>query len=304
MVTRTDRTNQKLEEEKIIEKKEKRKKRIKKGLIIIGIIILIISSFFCYMRFIGTTGLQVREYRIENEKIPNSFYGFKIVHFTDLHYKTTVSEKELKKLVKEINNLKPDIVVFTGDLVDKHVELDDNDENTLIKELNKIESTTGLYAVKGNHDYYSDSFEKVFDQTKFKVLYNSYDLIYYKGNIPILLTGISSEVENDMNIEQAFSYNEMDNLYTISILHEPDSIDKILDYSNVDLILAGHSHNGQVRLPFIGAIVRVDGGKKYANEYYKVKDTDLYISGGIGTSGYKIRFFDRPSINLYRLISK
>lgn len=304
MVTREEKTNKKLEEEMETLRQEKKKSRIKKVLIIIGIILLLLGLLISYMRFIGTTGLQVREYAINNDKIPESFHGFKIVHFTDLHYKTTINKKELSNLVDKINELKPDIVVFTGDLVDKHVSLLAQDEIDLVSELNRISATTGLYTVKGNHDYYSDSFNKVFDQTNFKYLYNNYDLIYYKGTTPILITGINSDVENDMDIGKSFSFNEIDNLYTITLLHEPDSLDDILQSNNVDLALAGHSHNGQVRLPFIGAIARVSGGKKYANEYYKVNDTDLYISGGIGTSGYKLRFFDRPSINLYRLISK
>lgn len=303
MVTREEKTNKFLEEEELIEKKENRKRIIKKVSIIVGIVLLIISLFICYMHFFGTKGLQVREYAIENEKIPESFHGFKIVHFTDLHYKTTIKKEELNSLVNKINELKPDIIVFTGDLVDKHVKLTSQDEQDLIDGLNKLNATTGLYTVKGNHDYYSDSFHKVFDQTDFKYLNNSYDLIYYKGLIPILITGINSDVENDMDIGKAFSFNDIDNLYTITILHEPDSLDKIIQTNIVDLALAGHSHNGQVRLPFIGAIATVNGGKKYANEYYKVNDTDLYISGGIGTSGYELRFFNRPSINLYRLIS-
>ena len=68
--------------------------------------------------------------------------------------------------------------------------------------------------------------------------------------------------------------------------------------------MAGHSHNGQVRLPFIGAIVKNQGAKKYYNEYYKIKNTDLYISGGIGTSTLPFRLFNRPNINFYRLRSK
>ena len=93
-------------------------------------------------------------------------------------------------------------------------------------------------------------------------------------------------------------------MFTITLLHEPDSIDNILNTEHVDLALAGHSHNGQIRLPFIGALKTVNGAKKYKNEYYHIGNTDLYISGGIGTSDMKLRFFDRPSISIYRLVEK
>ena len=86
-------------------------------------------------------------------------------------------------------------------------------------------------------------------------------------------------------------------------MHEPDFIDEI-DYRKFDLVLAGHSHNGQVRLPFIGALVKPNYAKKYYDEYYKIKNTDLYISSGIGVSEVNFRLFNRPSFNLYRLTNR
>ena len=86
-------------------------------------------------------------------------------------------------------------------------------------------------------------------------------------------------------------------------MHEPDYIDDI-DYSKFDLVLAGHSHNGQVRIPFIGATILPDGAKKYYKEYYKLEDTKLYISSGIGTTILPIRLFNKPSYNFYRIIKK
>ena len=84
------------------------------------------------------------------------------------------------------------------------------------------------------------------------------------------------------------------------MLHEPDYIDQI-GYEDYDLILAGHSHNGQVRVPFIGAVVLPVGAKKYYKEHYDLGDTKLYISSGIGTSTLNFRLFNRPSINFYRI---
>ena len=116
-----------------------------------------------------------------------------------------------------------------------------------------------------------------------------------------MLTGNGSILQNDSNINQAFSYDKEDNLYTISLFHEPDRIDDIISKYKVDLALAGHSHNGQIRLPKVGAIMKVNYGKKYPNEEYVINDTKLYVSGGLGTSMYEFRLFNHPSINLYRL---
>ena len=304
MMSRSEKSQQLEKQLEKEEKQEIKNKRIKTFFKVFLIIISIFLVFILYMHFIGTKGLIVREYKVESQSLPESFHGFKIVHFSDLHYLTTINKKEVNKIVNRINTLNPDIVVFTGDLIDSKKEPTGQELNDLIDSLNKIEVTTGMYAIKGNHDYINDYFEKVFNETNFKILNNSYELIYYKGTTPILLTGIGSILENDCDIDLAFSYSEMDNLYTISLLHEPDIIDNILNKYSVDLALAGHSHNGQIRLPGIGAIMKVEEGKKYPNEKYTINDTKLYISGGLGTSMYEFRFFNRPSINLYRLTTK
>ncbi len=301
MITRSEKNKKlekKLRKQESKEKQNKIAKFIIKTLLIIFIVFTLLAS---YMRYIGATGLEVREYKVESENLPDSFHGFKVVHFTDLHYLTTFKEKETNNLVNKINELKPDIVVFTGDLIDRRKTATEDDLNKLTKALNKIEATTGLYAVKGNHDYINDNFEKVFNKTNFKIIDNSYELVYYKGNTPIMLTGTGSILKNDSNIDQAFSYDKEDNLYTISLLHEPDVIDDIISKYNVNLALSGHSHNGQIRLPKIGAIMKVDYGKNYPNEKYIINNTKLYVSGGLGTSKYEFRLFNKPSINLYRL---
>lgn len=304
MVTREEK-NKKLQQEiKKEDNKRKRNKIFMRFLLLLLILILIIIGLYSYMHFIGTKGLVVREYKVVNSKLPDNLHGFKIVHFSDLHYLSTVNKNDLKNMVTTINKLKPDVVVFTGDLTDSEIEVSNNDLNDMIELFNKIKVTTGLYAIKGNHDYSNNNFDLVFSQTDFKVLDNSYDLIYYHDTIPILITGIGSDLQGDMDIGKAYSYNETDNIFTISLLHEPDYIDDILLINQVDLALSGHSHNGQVRLPFIGALQSVEGAKKYKDSYYKINNTDLYISGGMGTSIFKIRFFNRPSINFYRLVEK
>lgn len=289
-------------------KKEKRQeiihKRIGIFLKIFFIFLFIFIVFTLYMHFIGTKGLIVKEYKIESNKLPNNFHGFKIVQFSDLHYLSTIHNKELTKVIHRINELKPDIVVFTGDLIDYKKTITEKNIKELTDNFNKIEATTGLYAIKGNHDYSSSIFEEVFNKTNFKILNNSYELIYYKGNIPILLTGVGSILKNDCDIDLAYNYSDMDNLYTVSLIHEPDIIDSIKEKYQVDLVLAGHSHNGQIRLPGIGAVMKVEEGKKYPNEKYLLGNTKLYVSGGLGTSIYEFRLFNRPSINLYRLVNK
>ena len=272
----------------------------KKIFISLFVIISLIALTALYSRYIGTKGLLKKEYKLVYNSIPLEYNGLKIVHFSDLHYYSTIKENELESIVNEINLLKPDIVVFTGDLLEEEVSLDN-----LVEILNKINCNL-KYAVSGNNDQ-NDKFENLMEKANFKVLNDEYDLVYIDSYTPILLLGLSSSIDNNVNIEDRFNkINDSLNIDTalnILLLHEPDYIDRI-NYSKFNLILAGHSHNGQVRLPIIGKIYTPVGAKKYYDEYYKVGDTDLYISSGLGTSLYKFRLFNRPSINFYRITNK
>lgn len=274
-----------------------RMKYIILGCIIIGIILLLIA------RFISTKGLEVKEYIINTT---TDLEGLQIVHFSDLHYKSTVNDKELKEVVKEINKQKPDIVVFTGDLLQDNVVLNDKDKKTLVTELKKIDAKIEILAVKGNHDYEADYFDEVMKELHWKVLDNTYEFINYKTNAPIVFIGFDDYSDGKPDYENAFSFLKEDEkpIYKIVLLHEPDQIDKVSNYE-FNLAFAGHSHHGQVRIPLIGAIYTPYGSKKYVDDYYKLdSNKELYVSNGIGTSTLKVRFLNKPSISLYRFMSK
>ncbi len=267
--------------------------------IIFSILIILLIVFIC-MRYIGTSGLKIREYKVVNPKL-NSFYGFKVVHFSDLHYGMTVDEDKLKTLVEMINKTKPDLVVFTGDLVDRHTKVTDDVSNILSSNLSKISSTYGKYYVTGNHDIVNISYDNIMTKANFKSLDETYEIINSKNNKTMFIAGVSVDKNLNTNTIETINLNNFD--YKIFILHYPDEIDNILKY-NFDLILSGHSHNGQVRLPVIGKIITPINAKKYYDPYYKIENTDLYISGGIGNSTINLRLFNKPSFNLYRFVDK
>lgn len=273
-----------------------------KYILLIIIVVCIIS--FLYARFISTRGLLIKEYAIKSSELPEAYNGFKIVHFSDLHYGSTIGLKELKNIVKRINDQKPDIVVFTGDLIEENVLLKETEINDIITELNKINPVIETLCVIGNHDYDHDYWNQIIPNTNWKQLDNTYEYVYKDSKIPLVFTGLDDLTNGKPDYDNAFSYlNETeDNLFNITLIHEPDQIDKIKYDTN--LVLAGHSHLGQVRLPLIGAIYTPVGSKKYYDEHYILKDTEMFINGGIGTSLLKVRFFCKPSINLYRFYTK
>lgn len=279
---------------------------MKKKIIIILSIILGILGIIFYSRFIETSLFETKEYKISNVNLANDFSGLKIIHISDIHYGRITTTKMIKKIIKEVNLIKPDIIVITGDLIDKDATLAEKDISFLKDSLAKLESKYGKYAIYGNHDitYGREKIEEIYKYSSFKLLVNDYDIIYGKKNEPLFIGGLDSLLEGEQDIEKAMSYfnDHEDILYKILLVHEPDSTDNILEkYPNTNLILAGHSHNGQVRLPLIGAIYTPTGSKKYYDNYYKINETDLYISSGIGVSRINFRLFNKPSINFYRI---
>ena len=127
---------------------ENRKKIVIFSFKLIGIIVLVFLAFYLYTSFISTKIVNMREYRIINKKLPNEFNGLKVVQISDLHYGTTFFINDLKKIVNKVNEVKPDIVVFTGDLVDKSFSLANDEQENIINVLSKIDTTLGKYAIR------------------------------------------------------------------------------------------------------------------------------------------------------------
>ena len=272
---------------------------MKRVLKVFIIIITLIVLLLLYSRFIGTIGLTTKEYTIKDNNISNDFDGIKIVHFSDLHYKRIITKDRIDKIINEINLINPDIVIFTGDLIDQDSDLTEKDISYLKEILSKINAKYGKYSVIGNHDYSIDIevLRSIYKESNFKLLENSYDIIYGKNNNKLYIGGISTGAFSDTVLTK-MNYNE--ECYKIIILHEPDYTDEIISL-NPNLILGGHSHNGQVNIPYFKKYFVPTGSKKYYNEHYLVNNTNLYISSGIGVSRYNFRLFNHPSINFYRL---
>ncbi len=286
----------------------------KKVIIFFIFLIIIISSILLYSRFIATKNIQIHEYKIVNKNFVDEYYGLKIVHISDIHYGRITFIKELNELVNKVNKTKPDIIIFTGDLIDQDTKITNEDADKISSVLSKMNANVGKYAINGNHDFYLKNWDLIIENSGFKILNDTYDLIYLKSDKYIMISGMSTNsygkksINEKLNDSINFLKEKKDDekpIYSILIMHEPDYVDDV-NLNNYNLVLAGHSHNGQVRLPFIGALKfsLPMGSRKYYDNYYKVKNSDLYISNGIGTSKVNFRLFNRPSFNLYRFTNK
>lgn len=296
--------NQEKQQEIINEQRRNNRKKITLFIFYLSIgLICVFLLFYLYTTYISTSRLVVKENRIVDKNLPDSFNGLKVVHFSDLHYGTTVFSDEVKRLVASINERKPDIVIFSGDLIDLSYKLNTSEQENLITQLKKIDSSLGKYAVPGEED--SDLFYTIMKQSDFNVIENSYDFIYDNNNEPIMLIGLGNNSNDAINVklfEQIDKLNK--HIYKISVMHEPDVFDNLPKELSVNLALAGHTHNGMIRLPFIGSVYHPEGANKYIDEYYKIDSSHLYISSGIGTNGPGFRLFCRPSFNFFRIANR
>lgn len=227
---------------------------------------------------------------------------FRIVQFTDTQLGSFYNLAQLTEAINKINELQPDIVVFTGDLIDvanKYEEI-----NKVGEVLSKITSKYGKYAVWGNHDYGgggSKYYKDILTNGGFELLVNENKNIEKNNQIYSVIgsdCGTYGEINEDLVISKLDKSN-----YNILLIHEPDLMDR---YSKgpIDLALAGHTHGGQVALPIIGAIVKVPLGRNYTKGFYDFKNerkSKLFVSSGLGNTKLPFRFLNIPEIVLFEI---
>lgn len=287
------------------EVKEKEPKEEKQHPLLNKIILTTLITFIIlisYSTMIEPKLINIKEYKIESNLIPDSFHGAKIVHFSDIHYGTTINKKQLETITKKINELNPDIIVFTGDLLDKNISLTESTEKELITYLSSLKCTLYKYAIFGDEDLDNKKYQEIMETSGFTILDNKSIPLYYKDTTPIVITGYNPIISkpNYTILTDFIDNQDPSNYFKLVLTHEPDSIDKFINY-NPNLVLSGHSLGGSIDFKFTKPMLLPENSKKYFEDYQKVKNTDLYISNGLGTTGLNARLLNPPSINLYRL---
>ncbi|MEG2618735.1 MAG: hypothetical protein RR984_03135 [Bacilli bacterium] len=260
---------------------------------IVILIILFIIIVFLYARFIGTKGVITKEYNIKNKMISNNFNGVKIIHFGDLLLSNEIDEQQLNKIVNSINKVKPDIVIFSGNLMYNIKKFTSKNEELLIKYLKKINPTMGSYYITGIMDKNKKQYDNIMSSSSFINIDNKEEVIYRNTLQGISLTGLMSDDKIILK----------ENTYNIIVVNDDKNIDKILSKDlKPNLILGGNALNGSVIIPFYGPILLESGIKYYAPHYTK-NNVEIFITSGIGTKKYNFRLNNSPSINFYRLTS-
>ena len=271
------------------------------------IVTVVLLVGLCGWTIWGNTALEINEFTIMSDKIPEAFSSFRIAQVSDLH-NVEFGEGNWK-LIKMLSQTNPDIIVLTGDLIDSC----QTDLDVALEFAWQAGKIARVYYVSGNHEARVPEYENLkigLVKAGVVILENQKVQITREGE-SITLIGIDDpSFQEDYLFGDAASVissalselqNESDS-YTVLLAHRPELFETYVD-AGVDLVFSGHAHGGQFRLPFIGGLVAPNQGffPKYDTGLFSEGATTMIVSRGVGNSIIPIRFNNRPEIILVRL---
>ncbi len=222
-------------------------------------------------------------------RLPDSLSGFRIVHLSDIHASRAVPLRFVRRVVDRINEDPPDLVVVTGDLVTE----DATRIEGLARELGRLRADHGVFAILGNHDFWTDGarISRTLEAAGVHHLRNSHHRIGGPGGL--CLVGIDDHWTGEDDLEAALGGVGTDEC-TLLLMHSPDLLGPAAQ-AGIDLALCGHTHGGQVRLPWQGALV-VPSVFGFEQGWYSQGSTRMYVNRGLGTLPIRARFGCRPEV--------
>lgn len=292
-----------------------RKKYIKSALVLLIVIALLL---FCSYQ---NRHLETTYYTYKAEQLGADLEGYRIVQISDLH--NVKFGKNNQKLVDRIRECEPDMIVLTGDLVDSnHTNVD-----RAVQFVDEIVKICPVYYVTGNHEYWLEKseYDELMDGlvSAGVVILDNQVVEISRGDAKFRLVGLDDRSLADGTLEALLSDESIRNNQaeqkeetagnedsgekelTVVLAHEPQYLARYAG-TGVDLVLSGHAHGGQFRLPFVGGIVAPDQGflpEYTAGEYY-MNGTEMIVSRGLGNSVIPVRLFNYPEIVCVDLVGK
>ncbi len=265
------------------------------------ILILLVLIVGYYSLIFEPNNIQIEEKSLAIENLPLSFEGVKIVHLSDFHSWWFGSRE--KRVLKIVEELKPDFIFITGDFVDPITKITDRELNSLKifwQELGE-KYKNRIFGVLGNHD---TKIIKNYLIEKGIVILNNENKKLFLDQEFIYLIGVDDPATGRDNLAKAMKGVELE-LPKILLAHGPEIL-KERATKKLDLILVGHTHGGQVALPFLGQLLQPlsNYGKQYTKGLFKINSIFLYVNRGVGTSFFPIRFNCPPEVTLIKLLKK
>ena len=251
--------------------------------------------------YVNNNWLTVSNHTIESPEIPTSFDGYRIVQVSDLH-DAKFGDKQ-KRLVKKIQQTKPDMIVITGDIIDSNRY---NLQNSLDL-VDQIVKIADVYYVTGNHEVATNDVELIKEELTdhgVRVLSNETLNLELAGEA-ISLTGIEDPLMGEVAYQMIASSNVPSDAFNILLAHRPEDFRAYVD-AGIDVTFSGHAHGGQFRIPGVGGLVAPGQGyfPKYTAGIHEQDQSKLVVSRGLGNSIIPIRLFNLPEIVMVTLKSR
>ena len=265
------------------------------------------TGIYHYAHTIEPTSLQTTQHTIRNIEIPQGFNGFKIVQFSDTHLGFNYTLEQFEQLITKINSLNPDVIFFSGDLMDEPNKYEERQGISPI--LKRLQAPFGKFSIYGNHDhggYGSDIYKTIMNQSEFMILQNQSHKIRLLDGSEIYVLGLDDAMLGRPDLALMLA-GVPENSYKILLCHEPDLADQA-QYYRIQLQLSGHSHGGQIQIPFIGPLVTPPLAEKYHEGFYYLENEahqlTLYVNRGIGTTRLPFRFLSQPEVTVFHLSNR
>lgn len=269
--------------------------------------IVIVIILFCNFQ---NKHLETTHYTYAAEQLGADLEGYRIVQISDLH--NAKFGKNNQKLVDRIRECEPDMIVLTGDLVDSNY----TNVDRAVQFVDEIVKICPVYYVTGNHEYWLEKseYDELMDGLigAGVVILNDQVVEISRGDAKFRLVGLDDKSLADGTLEALLNnthnvvHEDSDEReFTVVLAHEPQYFARYAG-TGVDLVLSGHAHGGQFRLPFVGGIVAPDQGflpEYTAGEYY-MNGTEMIVSRGLGNSVIPVRLFNFPEIVCVELVGK
>ncbi|MGR3206282.1 metallophosphoesterase [Bacillus glycinifermentans] len=255
---------------------------------------------FGYARYLEPRMLETTLIPITHPLIPKGFDQFRIVQFSDTHLSEYFTVRELLDVVRKVNELQPDLIVFSGDLIDKPHQYREHED--VVQALAKLGAPYGKFAVYGNHDhggYGTKVYQSLMASAGFRVLRNDLVKLELIDGSAIELASLDDLMLGRPNYEGVLSRLSQD-AFSILLVHEPDAALAAKDYP-VNLQISGHTHGGQVQLPLFGPLITPPYGEIYTEGMYDVGGMTVYVNRGIGTTRLPLRFLSKPEVTVFKL---
>ena len=237
--------------------------------------------------------------------LPTPFHGYRIVQISDIHLDEFTEPYFLERIVHHVNALNPHLVLLTGDFVTRGAFTSFDARSSAYRCAEILSTLTAplRYGILGNHDVTVGAPLVIEALTSYgtPVLVNQHVAIE-QGGERLWLCGVDDPDTRRPNLDLAIPATP--NAPVILMAHEPDYADDVLQHPRaplIDLMLSGHTHGGQIRLPFLGALVLPPLGRKYVEGLFHLKQMQLYVNRGIGTVGLPFRLNCPPEISTLTL---